>query len=268
MDSFFYLILIAGAVAGGSTGLLGVYIIGMRMPFIGTCISHAAMAGAIYGSLLHLDPTCSAMVVSVLTAGILGCIRPETLKLETNTGQAIVFSTLLGLTFLGIGLIQDSRNEALSLLWGNLLFVRNKTIIIMAILSFALIVFVSVFNKELKATLFSRSIAAATGVPVGRIVFLFLILTGIIVAVNLKAIGGLLIFSLITNPAAAAYQLGRGFRAVVILSVLLGLLSAAGGFLFSYYANLPTGACIALMSSVFFAGAIFFRIFFRKMSGG
>ncbi|HEX41226.1 MAG TPA: metal ABC transporter permease, partial [Phycisphaerales bacterium] len=52
MDSFFYLVMLAGVVAGGSTGLLGVYIVGMRMPFIGVCISHAAMAGAVYSILL------------------------------------------------------------------------------------------------------------------------------------------------------------------------------------------------------------------------
>jgi len=261
MDSFFYLILVAGAIAGGSTGLMGVYIIGMRMPFIGTCISHAAMAGAIYGSLLHLNPTWSAMIVSVFTAGILGCIRPETLKLETNTGQAIVFSTLLGLTFLGIGLIQDSRNEALSLLWGSLLFVRKETVVLMAFLAITLILFVTIYNKQLKAILFSRSIAAATGVPVGRINFLFLLLTGIIVSINLKAIGGLLIFSLITNPAAAAYQLGRGFRTVVVIAVFFGFLSAVGGFLFSYYAGLPTGACIVLTSSGLFAVSVLLRTF-------
>ena len=52
MDPFFYLIIFAGAVAGASTGLLGVYIVGMRIPFIGICISHAAMAGTMFACLL------------------------------------------------------------------------------------------------------------------------------------------------------------------------------------------------------------------------
>ena len=56
MDTFFYLIIFAGAIAGASTGLLGVYIVGMRMPFIGTCISHAAMAGTIFSCLLGINP--------------------------------------------------------------------------------------------------------------------------------------------------------------------------------------------------------------------
>ena len=47
MDPYFYLVIVAGLIAGASTGLLGVYIVGMRIPFIGICISHAAMAGSI-----------------------------------------------------------------------------------------------------------------------------------------------------------------------------------------------------------------------------
>ena len=62
-----------------------------------------------------------------------------------------------------------------------------------------------------------------------------------------------MIFSLITNPAAAAYQLCRGHRAVVCTSTFFGMLSAVGGFVVSYYANLPTGACIVLASTAIFA---------------
>jgi len=64
MDSFFYLVMFAGAVAGASTGLLGVYIVGMRMPFIGICISHSAMAGTIYSILLGVNPVLGPVVFS------------------------------------------------------------------------------------------------------------------------------------------------------------------------------------------------------------
>ena len=66
MDSFFYLVIFAGAIAGASTGLLGVYIVGMRMPFIGTCISHAAMVGTIFALLLGLNPTVGAIAASMI----------------------------------------------------------------------------------------------------------------------------------------------------------------------------------------------------------
>ncbi|MDY0357736.1 MAG: metal ABC transporter permease, partial [Sedimentisphaerales bacterium] len=105
----------------------------------------------------------------------------------------------------------------------------------------------------------SRTIASATGVHETFVYALFLGLCGIILAVNLPLVGGLMIFSLITNPAAAAYQICRGHRAVVIASTLFGVLSAVGGFIVSYYLNLPTGACIVLTSALVFALAALYR---------
>jgi len=93
-------------------------------------------------------------------------------------------------------------------------------------MSLVLAVFVIAFGKELKVLLFSRSIAAATGVHEGFVYCVFLALCGIILSVNLKIIGGLMIFSLITNPAAAAYQICRGYKSVVFTATLLGMFSA------------------------------------------
>jgi manganese/iron transport system permease protein len=259
MDSFFYLVMFAGAVAGASTGLLGVYIVGMRMPFIGTCISHAAMAGTIFAVVLHINTTAGAIAASVITSISLAAIRPEKSRLDTNVGLAILFSLMLGLTFLGMGLVQGSRSEVLGLLWGSILFVQTKTAVVITIMALILVVFAIVFNKEMKVLLFSRSIAAATGVHESFVYCLFLALCGIILAVNLKLIGGLMIFSLITNPAAAAYQICRGHKSAVFTATLFGMLSAVIGFLVSYYLDLPSGACIVVVSTAIFGASALYR---------
>jgi manganese/iron transport system permease protein len=267
MDPFFYLVIFAGAVAGASTGLLGVYIVGMRMPFIGTCISHAAMVGIIFGGLVGIkNPTWGAIIASVITSTSLAAIRPGRSRLDTNVGLAILFSLMLGLTFLGMGLVQDSRSEVLGLLWGSILFVQRKTAVIITAVALLLMVFAVVFNKELKVLLFSRSIAAATGVHESFVYCLFLAMCGITLSVNLKMIGGLMIFSLITNPAAAAYQICRGHKSVVITATFLGMLSAVIGFLVSFYSEkLPTGACIVIISTAIFAlAAVYRRVGGRK----
>jgi manganese/iron transport system permease protein len=259
MDSFFYPVLLAGAVSGAAAAFLGVYIVGMRIPFIGTCIAHAAMAGAIFASLLGVTAAVGAVGFSILTSLSLAVIPPQKSRLDTNVGLAIVFSLMLGLTFLGMGLAESGRGQMLAMLWGNILFVRQSTVIMITALAAVLGIFGFIFNKELKALLFSRSIAAVTGIHERFVFAIFLVLCGLTLAMNLEMIGGLMIFSLITNPAAAAYQLCRGHTAVVITAVLLGMFSATAGFLASYHMNLPTGACIVLVSTVIFAGAALLR---------
>jgi manganese/iron transport system permease protein len=259
MDPFFYLVIVAGAIAGASCGLLGVYLVGLRLPFIGIFISHTAMAGSVYAYLLGLDPMIGPVAVSSLASMSLAGIRPGRSRLDPNVALAILFSLMLGLTFLGIGLVQDSRSEILGLLWGSILFVRAGSVVVIGVAALAFAAFALLFNKELKVLLFSRTIASATGVHETFVYALFLGLAGIVLAVNLPLVGGLMIFSLITNPAAAAYQICRGHRAVVLVSSAFGLLSAVGGFIASYYLNLPTGACIVLASALLFALAALYR---------
>jgi len=264
MDSFFYLVMFAGAVAGASTGLLGVYIIGMRLPFIGICISHSAMAGTIYSILLGVNPVWGPVVFSAACSMSLGAVRKGRSRLDANVALAILFNLMLGLTFLGIGLMRGSRSEVLGLLWGSLLFVDRSSVVIITVFGLVFAAFALLFNKELKSLMFSRTIASATGVHESFVYCLFLGLCGVILAVNLPLVGGLLIFSLITCPAAAAYQICTGHRSVVIAATFFGMASAVIGFLVSYYLDLPTGACIVIVSAVIFAVSALYRTFRGK----
>ncbi len=259
MDAYFFPIIVTGAFAGIGIGLLGVFIVGMRMPFIGSCISHTAMVGAVYATLFNINPTLGALVLSMLGSAGVAFIPNNRKNLDANTGQAILLAFMMGLVFLAVGLEQDSRSEMLSLLWGNVLFAGWGTALTTGSLTVALMVFSLLFNKELKAILFSRSLAEATSMYTHLVYFLFLCFCGLILAVNLKAVGGLLIFSLLVCPAAAAYQICHGHKAVVLTSMLFGLLSTVIGFLMSYYLNLPTGACTVLVSTLIFAFTSFSR---------
>lgn len=246
------MVILAGAIAGASTGFLGVYIVGMRMPFIGTCISHAAMAGTIFSSFLGIAPEFGAVLFSIVAAVSMALIPPERSRLDTNVGLAILFSLLLGLTFLGFGLVEEGRSEILGLLWGSILFVRTESVIAISCISLLVSVFAILFNKEMKVLLFSRSIASAAGIHQLFVYALFLALCGLTISVNLPIIGGLMIFSLITNPAAAAYQICTGHKSVVITSIVFGVLSTVLGFSISLWFDLPTGACIVLVSTAIF----------------
>jgi manganese/iron transport system permease protein len=85
-----------------------------------------------------------------------------------------------------------------------------------------------------------------------------LFLTGATITASLQSIGGLLIFSLILNPAAAAYQLTYSMKRMFLLSAGFGVFSGWMGLLFSYLFNIPSGATIVVTSSVIFMIAAIF----------
>ncbi|HEV56025.1 MAG TPA: metal ABC transporter permease [Phycisphaerales bacterium] len=259
MDAYFIPILIAGAFAGLSIGLLSVFIVGMRMPFIGSCISHAAMVGAVYASLFQVNPTLGALVLSILAAAGVAFIHPHRRHFDANTGQAILLAFMMGLVFLAVALEEGSRTEMLGLLWGSILFADWGTVVVTGGLAVLLVAFVIAFEKELKAVLFSRSLAAVTSAATEPVYLAFLCFCGLILAVNLKAVGGLLIFSLLVCPAAAAYQVCRGYRSVLLAATGFGAMATTLGFLGSYVFNLPTGACTVIVGTLIFGACSLVR---------
>jgi manganese/iron transport system permease protein len=246
--SVFGMIIIAALLGGGSAGLLGVFVIGLRMPFIAVFSAHAALAGAVFGVLFGFSSSLSGFAGALVGAMLLGTLlRNRTV--DPNAALGTLFSLMIGVAFLGIGLSQGSKSSMLGLMWGSLLFVTTGQIITMVILSSILVGFVILFEKELKVLLFSRELAAMM-MPEWIIFSMLLILAAGIITINLEIVGGMLLYSLIANPAVAALRVARSYHAAMILSSILGALSALGGFMTAYWFDLPVGACIVLFSSL------------------
>jgi len=256
MDLLFWAPVIAGGlIAGASSGLLGVFIVGMRIPFLGICIAHAALAGAVFGSLAGLQGTyllIPALAGAAVTALALGLWNSHHFQMDDNVVMGVLFSASMGLAFLGIGLFGTmgrSDNDVRSLLWGSLNYCHWNDVGLMLGAAVALAGFITLFFKEMRAIMFSREMAAATGIHATLVWTLFLILTAVVLTVNFQTVGGLMIYSLVANPAAAAFQLTKGCRRTIGVAVILGALSGVGGFLISAFTDLPTGAVIVLFSS-------------------
>ncbi|NLX13855.1 MAG: metal ABC transporter permease [Phycisphaerales bacterium] len=265
MDAFWIPVMLGGLISGASTGVLGVYIVGMRIPFLGICVSHAALAGAVLGSLAGMNGPwllLPALAGAVLAALVLGMIDPHRMRVDTNTVLAVLFTLTMGLTFLGIGLMRNrgkSDNDILGLLWGSLLFCGWREVVLMLAAALALLIFIIACYKEMRAIMFDRQQAAAAGVHVGLVWTIFLILVSVVLTVNFQTVGGLMIYSLIVCPAAATFQLVKGYGRSLLLAACLGGISGLGGFLIAYQTNLPTGAIIVILASLIAALAAIYR---------
>jgi manganese/iron transport system permease protein len=243
----FGLILIGAIVGGGSAGLLGVFVVGMRMPFLAVGAAHFALAGAVFGEVTGLPHQPCAFAGAVIGAGALaGALRRRTL--DPNLAIGVLFSLSMGLAFLGIGLAEGPRSSLLGLLWGSLLFVDAEQLGLIVACAVGLVAFVAGFDARLRAMLFSRELAAAL-FNEGLLFGLFLALASAVITVNLETVGGLMLYSLISNPAVAALRVARSYRSALVLGSAFGSLSALGGFLIAYWFDLPAGACIVLVSS-------------------
>jgi len=241
--------LLAAILGGLGCGIIGVWVVLLRIPFIGVAMSHAAFAGAIIALLIGLNPLGLALVASILAAAIIGPLS-DRINLDTNLSMGIVFSMLVGIAFLGIGLMRGPRTEALNLLWGNILTLERADLILLAIATEVSLDFTAGCCRQLRAIIFNRMIARMSGIPDKLLFYGTLLISGTTITLNLKTIGGLLIFSLIINPPLAAYQLTYSLVRMLILSALFGIASCLVGLWLSYVFDLPTGAIIILTSGI------------------
>lgn len=255
--------LVACILCGASCSLLSVFVVLMKMPLIGVSMSHAAFAGAVVGLLLDVNPFLSGLILCLLVAGVLGPLSDRT-DIAPENVLGILFSFLMGLAFLGMGILTRTKAGALNLMWGSLLTLSRADLVILALITGILALFIFLFFKEIRSVLFNRRMAAASGVPERMIYYALLFLTGAVVSSNLATVGGLLIFALLVQPGATALQLTYNLRHFFLISAAAGIGACISGLLLSFFLDLPSGASVVLMATAMFAAAYAFSPKRRK----
>jgi manganese/iron transport system permease protein len=249
--------LLTAFFGGVACAVVGVFIVLMHLPFIGVAMSHAAFAGALLGLLLGFNPLVTAFALSLASAAVIGPLADRG-ELSPETSLGIIFSFMLGLAFLFMGLMRGPKSGALELLWGSILTNTRSDVLLLVVVALMVVATVCGFYKEIQATIFNRTTALAVGIPATIFFYGILFLTGITITAAFRSIGGLLIFSLILNPAAAAYQLTYSLKRMFLLAAVFGVLSGWLGLFLSYFLDVPSGATIVLTSSsIFLLTAVF-----------
>jgi manganese/iron transport system permease protein len=249
--------ILACVLCGASCSVLSVFVVLMKMPLIGVSMSHAAFAGAVLGTLLGINPVLSGFILCLLSAGVLGPLSDRTDMAPENI-LGIMFSFLMGLAFLGMGILTRTKAGALNLMWGSLLSLSALDIAMLAFVTSLLVLFVLMFFKEIRLILFNRRLATASGLPQRTLYYSVLFLTGAVVSSNLTTVGGLLIFALLVQPGATALQLTYDLKHFFLISAASGIGACFSGLVLSYIFDLPSGAAVVLMATAIFAAAYIF----------
>lgn len=249
--------ILASVLCGASCSVLSVFVVLMKMPLIGVSMSHAAFAGAVFAMLLGINPVSGGFIMCLITAGVLGPLSDRTDMAPENI-LGIMFSFLMGLAFLGMGILTRTKAGALNLMWGSLLSLSGLDIVILAFVTSLLVLFVLFFFKEIRLVLFNRRLAAASGLPEKTLFYAILFLTGAVVSSNLTSVGGLLIFALLVQPGATALQLTYNLKHFFIISAASGIGACLSGLILSYIFDVPSGSAVVLMATIIFAAAYVF----------
>ena len=238
----------AGIVVGLLAPAVGFFLVQRRMSLIGDGIGHTAFAGVATGYLLGISPVLTALVASVG-----GAVGIEWLRARRRTAgdQALA---LLFYTGIAAGVVIVSAAGALdaglfAFLFGSILTVSYTDLAVVTGLGAVALATLALLYRALAAVVLDEEGARVAGVPVGALNVVVAALAGVTVAVSMRVVGILLIAALMVLPVIAASRVARSMRGALLLSMAIGVTSAALGLTIAYYANLAPGGAIVLVAA-------------------
>ncbi|MFZ0390552.1 MAG: metal ABC transporter permease [Calditrichia bacterium] len=249
--------LIAGILVGFLASYYGVFVVQRGLSFLGSGLAHAAFGGIALGLFLQFEPLYIAVPFTIIVAAAITFVRQRT-QLGNDTAIGIFFSISMALGIIFLFLRREYAGEAFTYLFGSILSVELRDIwLALALLLFTILLFP--WWRRWAYASFDRELAQTDRLPVLKDDYLLSILIAVTIVMAIKIVGIVLIAAFLVIPAATARLLSRTFRSMTVLSVTIGMGSAAAGLVGSYYLDVPSGATIILFQALLFFAAIILR---------
>jgi ABC-type Mn2+/Zn2+ transport system permease subunit len=253
--AFFLRALVAAVLVGTVCAVVGTYVVLKGLAFIGDAVSHAAFPGVVVAFLVGGSYYVGAAVAAVGTALSIGFIARRT-QLRVDTTVGVVFAGTFALGVFLYSTIQGFAMDLMGMLFGNVLLISPGDLFGLVVLGLIVLAIVAALWKELLYSTFDPLGAAASGLPVEVLEYVFLALVALTIVVSLKAVGIILVVAMLVTPAATAQLLTVRFGRMMALAVLVGVASAVIGLYISLWADAASGATIVLVETALFLAAM------------
>jgi len=261
MDSFILYALAAGIALALVVGPLGSVVVWRRMAYFGDTLAHAALLGVALAIAAEQLPMAGVGLIGVLMAALLFWLEKQRdLSTDTLLGILSHSALALGLILLSVIQAQGFNINLMSYLFGDLLAVGPSDLVLM----YGSVVIILLVFSQILSPLISMSVneelARIDGIAVEKIRFIFMILLALVIAVELKVVGILLITALLIIPAATARLYSKSPKQMVMVSTLIAIAAVVLGLLASLGWDFPTGPAIVVSASfLFFVSRVFVR---------
>jgi manganese/iron transport system permease protein len=247
-DAFFIRALVALALVGVVCAVVGTYVVLRGVAFIGDAIAHAGFPGVVAAYMLHIPFYIGAAVAAVGTALAIGFVTKRA-GIRQDTAIGVLFAGTFALGVFMFSTIQGYVADLFSFLFGNVLAIGTTDLVALLILGGGVILTVAFLWKELLYATFDPLGAAASGINVDRLEYLFLALVAITIVVSLQAVGIILVVAMLVTPAATAQLLTVRFTRLMLMAGVIGIVSAIIGLYLSYWLDVASGATIVLVQT-------------------
>ncbi|XAW39185.1 metal ABC transporter permease [Staphylococcus haemolyticus] len=245
--------LLSGILIGFIAPLIGAFIVVRRLSLIADALSHVTLGGISFGMfILTLSPALA--IINPMWFGILfaivGALLIEKLRTSYSNYQEIaipiIMSSGIALSAIFISLADGFNQEIVGLLFGSISAVSLSDLLTVVVISIVVVLFITLFYKELFILSFDEEYSRVINIP-KWIQFLFIVIVAMVISASMRVVGILLVSALITLPIAIAMRITKGFKQLIILSVIIGEFSVIMGLVLAFYMNISPGGVIVVL---------------------
>ncbi|QJC97411.1 Manganese ABC transporter, inner membrane permease protein MntD [Bacillus mojavensis] len=272
--SFEAWIIATGILVGVSCALIGTFLVLRRMAMLADAISHTVLLGIVGAFLVTKSLDGIPMFIGAAVSGLLTAFLVQLLHskgVQSDAAIGVVFTSLFAvgvilLSVYGANVHLDIEHS----LMGEIAFVPWNTVTIFGVdigpKAFWMLVavllinitMVSVCYKEFKIASFDPQMALAIGIPVMLIHYLQMGMLSLTTVASFDSVGAILVVAMLIVPPAAAHLLTDRLLYMLIISAVIGGLSALLGYICATWLNVSISGAMAAMTGVFYAGAFLF----------
>lgn len=260
------LVVLSTMLLGCACGLMGGFLLLRKRSLMGDTLSHATLPGVALAFMLAValggdGKSLHFLLSGAAITGLLGCwavlfIRNNT-RIKDDAAMGIVLSVSFGAGVALLGLIQNmpegSSAGLESFIYGKTASMVLSDFRILLLVTLCVLACTLLLFKEFRLLCFDEGFAGALGWPVRYLDILLLALVTAVTVTGLQAVGLILIISFLISPAAAARFWTNQLDRLLLLSALIGGVSAwLGASLSAFFPRLPAGAIIVLVATTFF----------------
>ena len=250
--SFMLRAVIVGVLVSLCAALLGVSMVLRRSSMIGDGLSHVGFAAFAIAAVLNVAPLVFAIPVCILAAFLLLRISRNS-KINADAAIALVCSGALAIGIMAVSLTSGMNTDVNNYMFGSILSLSKTDTWLSAVLSIAVIAAFVLFYNRIFSVTFDETFAAATGTRASLYNAVLAVLTAVTVVLGMRMMGALLISSLIIFPPLTAMRVGKTYRQVIVISVIVSIVCFLAGVYVSYAYATPTGASVVCIHIVMFA---------------
>ncbi len=239
-----------------SAGVLSCLLVLKGWSLMGDAVSHAVLPGIVIAYVLNIPVLIGAFVTGMLCAVSTGYLTDNS-RLKEDTVMGIVFS---GLFALGVALFTklDTGLHLHQVLFGDMLGVSWSDILLTASLTVPAFLLVIAKRRDLLVFAFDPQHARVVGLNTTLLHYGLLAILSLIIVASIKAVGIILVISVLIAPGAISYQLTRQFEHMIWWSIVIAASSTIVGVVVSYHIDsAPAPTIVVLLSLIFIVVFLF-----------